>query len=314
MRDNQSGLLFGDRVSVAVEVVAAPTPTPAPTQTPVPGITFFANPETIQQGQCSQLIWRTDDVRAVYLYELGEDWSSHSVPQSYTLTVCPQSTLTYELRVVLNDDSVILRHVTVYVIPNTRVPQITRFTVDPPNQISLGQCVTVQWLVEGQVNTVNIFRNNSVIWANAPDSGAMQDCPTSTGQQIYSIQATGSGGTSQAQWVLNVVDSSVPVPTSTPTAIPGTPTPSYEPVIYYFTAAPDSIRVNQCVTLSWSVGGNASRVSLLRNSVTVQTNLPFNSSINDCSNSAIGTVIYMLMAQSDFNQTATQQQPVDVLP
>ncbi len=314
MRNNQSGLIFGDRVSVAIEVVAVATPTPQPTQTPVPGITFFANPNLIQQGQCSQLIWKTEDVQAVYLYELGDDWRNHQVPQTSTLTVCPQSTLTYELRVVQNDNSVIVRQVTVSVVPNTTVPQITRFTVDPPNQIALGQCVTVQWIVEGQVNTVNIFRNNSVIWANAPVSSAMQDCPTSTGQQIYSIQATGSGGTSQAQWVLNVVDSSVPVPTSTPTPIPGTPTPSFEPVIYYFNTTPDRIRVNQCVTLSWSVGGNATKVSLLRNSVTVQTNLSFNSSINDCSNSAIGTVIYMLMAQSDFNQTTTQQRPVDVLP
>jgi len=314
MRANQSGLIFGDRVSVAIEVVAVPTPTPQPTQTPVPGITFFANPTTVQQGRCSQLIWRTDNVQAVYLYEQGADWSSNAVQESGTLTVCPQSTLTYEMRVLLTDNSVILRQVTVYVVPNTSVPQITRFTVDPPNQIALGQCVTVQWIVEGQVNTVNIFRNNSVIWANAPASSAMQDCPTSTGQQIYSIQATGTGGTSQAQWVLNVVDSSVPVPTSTPTAIPGTPTPSSEPVIYYFNTSPNRVQVNNCVTLSWSVGGNASVVSLLKNNTTLQDNLPFSSSWSDCNNQAFGTVIYMLLARSSSNQTTTQQRPVDVVP
>ena len=218
------------------------------------------------------------------------------------------------MRVLLTDNSVILRQVTVYVVPNTSVPQITRFTVDPPNQIALGQCVTVQWIVEGQVNTVNIFRNNSVIWANAPASSAMQDCPTSTGQQIYSIQATGTGGTSQAQWVLNVVDSSVPVPTSTPTAIPGTPTPSSEPAIYYFNTSPNRVQVNNCVTLSWSVGGNASVVSLLKNNTTLQDNLPFSSSWSDCNNQAFGTVIYMLLARSSSNQTTTQQRPVDVVP
>ncbi|MGD2048791.1 MAG: transporter substrate-binding domain-containing protein, partial [Chloroflexota bacterium] len=53
MRNNPSGLIFGDRVSVAVDVVSLPTPTPQPTQTPVPGITFTASTEVIQQGQCS---------------------------------------------------------------------------------------------------------------------------------------------------------------------------------------------------------------------------------------------------------------------
>ena len=314
MRNNQSGLLFGDRASVAVEVVAVPTPTPPPTQTPAPGISFSANPEVIQQGQCSEVTWSTSNVQAVYFYVQGDDWQSHGVPGNYTLTVCPHSTTTYELRVVTNDGSVVTRQVTVFVIPNTTVPQITRFTVDPPSQIALGQCVTIQWIVEGQVNTVNIFRNNVVIWPNAPVSGAMQDCPTSTGQQLYAIEATGQGGSSRANWNLNVVDSSVPVPTSTPTVVPGTPTPSYEPVIYYFNASPQQIRVNQCVTLSWSVGGNTDRVSLVKNSVTIQENVAFTSSWHDCSNSAIGTVIYSIVASSPSNQTATQQQAVNILP
>ena len=54
---------------------------------------------------------------------------------SGSLTVCPPTTTTYELRVVLNDGSVVLRTATVSVQPNTAVPQITRFTVDPPDQI-----------------------------------------------------------------------------------------------------------------------------------------------------------------------------------
>jgi ABC-type transport system involved in cytochrome c biogenesis ATPase subunit len=86
------------------------------------------------------------------------------------------------------------------------------------------------------------------------------------------------------------------------------------PVIYYFTVSPQEIRTNQCVTLSWSVGGNATRVSILKNSVTVQENLAFHSSWNDCSNSNVGTVIYILTAASDFNQTDAEQRPVNVLP
>lgn len=314
MRNNPSGLIFGDRVSVAVDVVSLPTPTPLPTQTPVPGIAFTANPEVIQQGQCSTMTWSTQNVQAVYFYERGENWQVNGVPGDFSLSVCPGSTTTYELRVVLNDGSVVIRELTVSVIPNTSVPQIVRFTVDPPDQISRGQCVTIQWIVEGQTNTVNILRNNVVLWPSAPASSLLQDCPTSTGQQIYSIEAIGPGGTSRAQWNINVVDPSTAVPTSTPTVIPGTPTPNFEPVIYYFTASPEQVRVNQCVTLSWSVGGNASRVSILKNSVTIQDNLAFNSSWSDCNNSAIGTNIYILLASSDFNQTVTRQQTINVLP
>jgi len=314
MRNDQSGLLFGDRVSVAIRVIPAPEPTPLPTQTPVPGISFAANPESILQGQCSTLAWNTQNVHSVYLYEQGEDWQLHQVAESGTQTVCPQATRTYELRVVLNDGSVVIRNVTIIVRPSTAVPQITQFTVDPPNQVAIGQCVTIRWTVEGAVSAVNIGRSGVVIWPNAPFGGSMQDCPPSLGQQSYTIEASGPGGISQAAWTINVVNSSAGAPTSTPTVAPGTPTPSYEPVIYYFQAQPPTIAKNTCVTLSWSVGGNANRVSIARNSVTIQENVPFSSSWNDCNNSNVGTVIYSLVAQSSSNQTVTEQAVVDILP
>jgi hypothetical protein len=62
------------------------------------------------------------------------------------------------------------------------------------------------------------------------------------------------------------------------------------------------------------VGGNANRVSIVRNNVTIQENIPFSSSWNDCNNSNVGTVIYNLVAQSSSNQTATEQAVVDVVP
>jgi hypothetical protein len=314
MRNDQSGLLFGDRVSVAIEVIPAPEPTPLPTQTPAPGISFSASPETIQQGQCTTLTWNTQNVQSVYLYEQGEDWRAHQVSESGTVTACPPTTTTYELRVVLNDGSVEVRTVTVFVTPNTAVPQITRFTVDPPDQIADGQCVTIRWTVEGAVNTVNIGRSGVVIWPNAPFGGTMQDCPPTLGQQFYIIEATGSGGTSQASWTIDVVDSSTAVPTSTATAAPGTPTPSHEPVIYYFQAQPSTIPSSSCVTLSWSAGGNATQVNIVRNNVAIQENVTHRGSWNDCGNSNVGTVIYMLVAKSNFNQTAVEQAVVDVLP
>jgi len=313
MRNDQSGLLFGDRVSAAIEVVAAPEPTPLPTQTPAPGVSFTASPETIQQGQCSTLTWNTQNVEAVYLYEQGEDWSGNQVADDGSRSVCPLTTSTYELRVVLNNGSAVVRALTVTVVPNSDVPQITRFTVDPPDQILAGQCVTIRWTVEGSVSTVNIGRGGVVLWPNAPFGGSMQDCP-GLGQQSYTIEATGSGGTSQAAWTINVVNQATGVPTSTPTVAPGTPTPGDRPVIYYFQAQPTTIPRGTCVTLSWSVGGNATQLRMVRNGVTIQENLPFNSSWNDCSNSNVGTVIYILVAQSNFNETATGQIVLTVTP
>jgi len=314
MRNGQSGLLFGDRVTVAVDVGMVATPTPLPTQTPAPGIAFSANPEVIQQGACSTLAWETENIQAVYLYEQGEDWRANPVPEDGSLTVCPLATATYELRVVKIDGSVEIRTVTVFVTPNTAVPQITRFTVEPPDQIAANQCVTIQWIVQGAVDSVNIGRSGVVIWPNAPFSGAMQDCPPNTGQVVYGLTATGSGGTSQAQWVINVVPPSTAVPTSTPPPAAGTPTPSTEPVIYYFQAQPTQIATNSCVTLSWNVGGNASQVNILKNGVSIQAGVPFHSSWSDCSNVNVGTVIYSLVAKSNFNQTTTEQASVDILP
>lgn len=314
MRNGQSGLLFGERVTAALEVGVVATPTPLPTQTPVPGIAFTATPEVIQQGACSTLTWATENIQAVYLYEQGEDWRNNSVPEDGSLSVCPLATTTYELRVVKNDGSVEIRTVTVFVTPNTAVPQITRFTVEPPDQIAAGQCVTVQWIVQGAVDSVSISRSGVTIWPNAPFSGAMQDCPPNTGQVVYGLIANGPGGRSQAQWVINVVPPSTSVPTSTPPPAAGTPTPSTEPVIYYFQAQPTQITTNSCVTLSWNVGGNASQVNILRNSVAIQQGVPFHSTWSDCSNGNVGTVIYSLVAKSNFNQATTEQASVNVMP
>ena len=315
MRNNRSGLLFGERVAVAVDVLVAVTPTPPPTQTPSPGISFSVSPEVIQQGECATLTWNTQNVQAVYLYEQGENWQDNGVTGTGSQVVCPQTTTTYELRVVKTNGSVEIRSVTVFVVPNSAdVPQIDRFTVDPPNVIAVGQCVTVQWAVSGSVDTVTIWRNNVAIWPNAPVNGSMQDCPPNTGPQVYTLEATGPGGTSQANWTINVAEASTAVPTSTPTVAPMTPTPSTEPVIYYFSAQSEQINVNQCITLSWSVGGNTSRVDVRKNNAILQEDVAFRGSWSDCANSNAGTIIYELVATSNINQTVSQVVSVDVRP
>jgi polar amino acid transport system substrate-binding protein len=211
MTNARTNRLFGDRVWVAVEVIAPPTvtplptPLPIPTQTPYPSISFTANPQQIEEGSCSTLTWSTQNVQAVYLYPQGQDWQNNGEVGNGTQSVCPTSTTTYELRVVLRDGSVVTRTATVTVIPNpVAAPSIDKFTV-APTELNLGQCVTVEWAVSGDVSSVTIVRTETLIWPNAPVSGSTNDCPPEAGEIAYRIDATGSGGNSRLQIFVRVL-------------------------------------------------------------------------------------------------------------
>jgi len=238
---NADGVLFGDKVWVAITVAGAPTQTPKPTQTPTAEIKFTADPETINQGECSTLYWETENIQAVYVYPEGEDWQNYGVPGDGSQEVCPTTTTTYIMRVLMRDGSVVYREVTVYVIPNPDAPTITRFTVEPMYQITEGECVVITWAVEGDVDTVTIWRNDVVIRANAPYSGKMQDCPPDTGQYVYKLEAKGPGGNSAASQAIQVVPQATATvqPTNTPTPVViDTATPTVEPGLPTNTPAP----------------------------------------------------------------------------
>ncbi|MGD2050355.1 MAG: transporter substrate-binding domain-containing protein, partial [Chloroflexota bacterium] len=220
------GVLFGDAIWVAVTVPSPATPTPPPTATPSASISFTASPEVVDQGECSTLSWSTENVRAVYVHPQGEDWQNYGVPGTGTQTVCPSETTMYNMRVVNLDGSVVITQKTVTVIPNTEAPQITRFTVEPPYSITLGQCVRITWVVEGDVNQVNIVRDDVTIWPNAPHSGNMQDCPQSAGNYLYKLETTGSGGNSVASQNIQVAAPATPTPTATTAPAQPTNTPA----------------------------------------------------------------------------------------
>jgi polar amino acid transport system substrate-binding protein len=308
-----SGILFGDRVWVAITVPTGPTATPPPTQTPSADVRFSANPETIQEGE----------FQAVYLYPQGEPWQNHGVPGNGTRTVCPSDTTTYELRVVKLDGSVEIRTATVHVMPNPDSPEITRFTVEPPYQINLGQCVLITWMVEGNVSSVNITRNDVTIWPNAPFSGNMQDCPQSAGEFVYGILAEGPGGTSRATHAIQVVTQSTPTPTQEPsqptftplppTVPPPTPTPIPDPIIYSFSATPSQVETGHCVTVAWSVGGSTNQIQILKNGAIVVDDAAFRDSVQDCNLEQAGVVTYEIRATNNSGGSATDQATVNVV-
>ncbi len=300
---NAKNQAFGERLKVNVRVVAGPTPTPAPTQTPVAGISFTVDRTNIKQGECVTFSWNVQNVKEVYFYAEGEHWPDHGVAGQGSQRECPPVKTTYYLRVVKRDNAVDIRQITINVSASAQAPNITRFTVDPPNQITLGQCVTIRWAVEGSVASVKITANGGMLWDGAPTSGNYQHCPSAAGMVGYGIEATGPGGTSRGQQNVNVVQAATatPVPTSAPE----------QPVIYSFSVVPNQIAEGDCVDINWSSGGGASYIRVLRDGAAIVDQGPLTGHGNDCPAPA-GTYTYRLEAYNAAGQSVSQQQTVNV--
>ncbi|MFO7681444.1 MAG: transporter substrate-binding domain-containing protein [Chloroflexota bacterium] len=308
-----NGQTFGSRIWVGITVPAPSTATPAATQTPTPGIEFRVDRTQINEGECVTFNWNVVGATAVFFYKQGVAWQNNQVPLTGTQSDCPSSTTTYELRVQWPNGAVEVRQITIFVQESATAPTIYRFTVNPPAQIELGQCVTLDWWVEGSISNVQILKNNAVIRDAAPVAGNMPDCPNAVGQVTYGISASGPGGTSRQQVTINVNQAAPPTATpqpNTPTAVPPTAT-IQPPVIYSFTIQPQQIEAGQCISGSWSVGGGAVKVRILRNGQVILDNAPFNSSGTDCLNEA-GTYVYRLEALNNQGQPTAEERTVTV--
>jgi hypothetical protein len=211
--------------------------------------------------------------------------------------------------------------------------------MSPPSPISQGQCVALQWNVQGSLTSVKLYRNNDLLWDNAPYEGSYpQDCP-GAGQYTYLLQANGPGGQAQANQYLQVnaqqptptpvaptptpapptdtpvspTDTPVP-PTDTPvpptdTPVPPTDTPVPQPEIYSFSAQPSQILTGECVTLAWSTGGGAASVDITRNADLIVDNGPTSGSQQDCPPAPMpggGQVTYTVTATNQAGTTLSQ--------
>jgi heat shock protein HslJ len=126
------------------------------------------------------------------------------------------------LTVVLRTAPSQTQGITIYVAPApVDAPVINLFSVTPP-QIQPGQCVNVQWDVQGSVKQVTVTRGSTMLWDSAPVRGTLQDCPSGTGSVGYTLQAMGPGGQSTAQQYVNIAAPPTAVP---PTAVPPTAVP-----------------------------------------------------------------------------------------
>ncbi|MCB0191182.1 MAG: transporter substrate-binding domain-containing protein [Anaerolineae bacterium] len=298
--DNEA---FGERFPVGIQVPGLPTPTPAPTQTPAPGIDFTVDRTTINRGECVTFAWNVDNVREVYFYAQGERWQDNGVSGQDSRTVCPSVTTIYELRVVKTDGSVEVRQITITVEAVVGAPNITRFSVDPSPQITVGQCVQIRWEVQGDIDEVVLAANNRALWEGAPMSGSLEDCPPGSGKVDYTVEASGPGGISRNQRTITVVEGeATPVPTPEPEM----------PIINAFEVVPNQVEVNQCVTLSWRTGGGTTRVQLKQNGAIILDNAPFEGSSQSCSLSEPGQVVFRVDAFNSDGQNAFEEEAVSV--
>ena len=305
-----SGLLFGDRLSVGIEVHSPATPTPMPTQTPSPSIQFTVDRTYIKQGECVVFSWNVQNVQAAYFYADGEPWQENGVPGQGSSTVCPATTTTYNLRVAFADGTVEVRSIRIDVeAAPVDAPRITRFSVIPENQINVGQCVDIGWDVQGDVSRVALSRDGTVLWDPAPVSGNIQDCPPGPGVASYTIDATGPGGTGRSQRSVNVIQPTAPASTVTPA--PPTPGPQ-PPVINAFSVDPNQIEPGQCVQISWRTGGGSSLVQILRNGILVLDNGPIEGAAQDCLQNT-DTYTYRLIAINNAGDSAAQEASTTVV-
>ncbi len=167
---NGKGVAFGTKVYVGIQVVA-PTPTAAPTSPPSPSISFTASQTTITAGQCVVFTWNVQNVSAVYFYAQGQDPLQHGVAGQGSQTECPPQTTTYFLQVVFTNGTTQTQAIMITVLPGS-APVIALFTVTPA-QIQPGQCVNVQWDVQGQVQLITIARGHADLgWCANPWAGA----------------------------------------------------------------------------------------------------------------------------------------------
>ena len=296
-----TGLLFGERVWVGIDVAELPTPTPPPTGIPLPGVTFTVDRDSIRAGECVTFAWDVSGGGQVYFYAEGQPWQLNGVAANGARVECPNASTTYTLRINQADGTLDLRPIRIAVTPAPSAPFITFFTVTPSFQIAAGQCVEVRWQVEGEVGNVRVARGDTTLWDGAPLNGTSRDCPP-VGEAVYTLDVSGPGGTAAGRQNVTVLPAQA-------TAVP--PIGSDQPVVNFFSATPGQIAPGQCVSVAWSVGGNVSRVQILRNGVVALDFALVSGSISDCLNTP-GTYTYRVDAIAADGRVSFQQASVTV--
>ena len=194
---NSLGEPVGGPLELKLEVAMLPTGTAQPE------ISLLASPLEVVLGEEARIAWSTRQAKAAFFYPSGLAWREHPVEVNGSTVVQPDRTTTYVLRVVMGDDSIETRRITIEVVPGD-LPVIRSFSLNPGNVIDLGQCVDLVWRTSGRVNTVTFLRNGVYYWNTAVEDGFIWDCPSESGFYTYTLLVSGPGGVTEAERVLEV--------------------------------------------------------------------------------------------------------------
>jgi hypothetical protein len=244
--------------SVTVTVGTAPAGNPQI-------VRFAASPLTIQPGGQSTLSWTTTGATTVSISGVG------AVSLNGSTTVSPAQTTTYVLTASTADGHSVTAPITISVTVGT-IPQIVTFVANPPN-IDAGSSTKLCWQVTG-ASSIAISQGVGGN-LNGNDCATVSPAQTTT----YTLTATSSAGTTQANVTVNVGQVRILSFTSNP----------------IFSTASGSP-----VTLSWTTQ-NATSVVLVGNDIS-PINQPVNGSftINPTSNAT-----YTLTAYGPGGQTVS---------
>lgn len=142
-----------------------------------PAIEFTAETYQIAKGQCTTLHWRVTGVRAVYLNNQG-------VPGESSQQVCPEASITYELRVEDTNGAITIKRLNIAVVPANTVA--IRFWADQYT-LKPGDCTTLHWNVQ---NVREVFLDEQGV----PGVSSKPACPAGT--QYYRLRVTDNAGQS----------------------------------------------------------------------------------------------------------------------
>ncbi len=99
--------------------------------------------------------------------------------------------------------------------PPTPLPQppIINFFLVDPDEVSVGECLTISWEASGGANRVQLLRNGLIVLDNAPLRQSTQDCPTEAVPVTYRLEVRNAAG--QVVWreeVVQVYATAMPLP------------------------------------------------------------------------------------------------------
>lgn len=162
-----------------------------------PDVQFSANNFILVKGQCTNLIWQTSNVRAVYLNESG-------VPGTATKEICPETTSIYTLRVERGDGVVTTKSLTIKVLPAEGI--VLHFWAEQ-YALEPDKCTTLHWMVQ-DVSAVYLNKGGGDV--GVAGVGSEQVCPP-TRSQAYELRAeAGSDRKASKKVFINMFDPAAP--------------------------------------------------------------------------------------------------------